>query len=423
MNQLKGKKLLIIGANTETIPLVQKAKSLGVYTIVTDNNPNAPAKKHADERINIDGSHTIELVEYVRNNDVNGVLVGVADALLPTYQKVCEILGFPCYLQKEQIEFLVNKSVFKSVCRKVGVKTVPEYDDTKKDLSQYNYPVIIKPVDSSSGKGISVCYSHKELEDGIEKALKFSFRKKYIIEDYMTGPEADVHYLIKDGKSTISCMFDRYENSVGDGFAKLPTAFIFPSWRLDKFVSTQDPDFRRVISEMKLSNGPLFFSGFIDDSGMLACTETGHRFTGSQEPLIVEKMTGFSTMEMLIRFAITGETGDGDVEELMDPRFKQWCCKLSPVVKEGRIFKISGIDEISDIPEVFYILQSYFEGDSVLGEGTLRQLFARFFIATDTIDRMSEVINKIQSTLSVLDENGESMIIQTFDTNLLEIYR
>jgi biotin carboxylase len=420
---LTGKKLLIIGANNETIPLVQKAKSLGVYTIITDNNPYAPAKRHADLEINIDGIHVPELVEFIKENDVNGVLVGVAEALLPSYQEVCEILGFPCYFRKEQIEFLVDKSAFKSACKKFGVKTVPEYDNSKKSFAKIKYPVIVKPVDSCSGKGISVCYSPVELEGGIEKALKFSLRKRFVIEKYMPGPRADVHYLIKDGKPTISCMFDRYESSVGVGLAKLPTAFIFPSRRLGTLISNQDKDFRRLILGMGLYNGPIFFSGFIDESGMLVCTETGHRFTGSQEPLIVEKMTGFSIMEMLIRFAITGETGDGDIEELMNPHFKQWCCKLSPIIKEGRICKIYGLDEISFIPEVFYILQSYFEGDSVFGEGTLKQLFARFFIFTDTIDKMSEVINKIQSNLSVLDENGDSMIIQTFDTKLLDIYR
>ena len=218
-------------------------------------------------------------------------------------------------------------------------------------------------------------------------------------------------------------MFDRFENSVGDGFAKLPTAFIFPSWRLDNFINSQNESFKRVISDIGLTNGPFFFSGFIDDDGLLACTEAGHRFTGSQEPLIIEKMTGFSMMEMMIRYALIGETGESNIETMINPHYKQWCCKLSPIIKEGRIAKISGMDIISKIPEVFYILQSYYKGDNVTGAGTLRQIFARFFIVANTIDILSEVINKIQNTISVFDENGKSMIVQIFDTALLDIYR
>ena len=39
MKDLAGKKLLILGANPETIPLVQVANELGVKTIVTSNRP------------------------------------------------------------------------------------------------------------------------------------------------------------------------------------------------------------------------------------------------------------------------------------------------------------------------------------------------------------------------------------------------
>ena len=45
---IKGKKLLILGANPETANLVRVAQEMGVTTIVTDYDSNAPAKKVAD---------------------------------------------------------------------------------------------------------------------------------------------------------------------------------------------------------------------------------------------------------------------------------------------------------------------------------------------------------------------------------------
>ena len=44
---LSGKKLLILGANPETVPLVKTANTMGVLTIVTSNRPDDPAKKYA----------------------------------------------------------------------------------------------------------------------------------------------------------------------------------------------------------------------------------------------------------------------------------------------------------------------------------------------------------------------------------------
>jgi len=60
------KKLLILGANPETIPLIETAKSMSLYTIVTDPNPDAPAKKVADMSININGMDIQALVDFFK---------------------------------------------------------------------------------------------------------------------------------------------------------------------------------------------------------------------------------------------------------------------------------------------------------------------------------------------------------------------
>ncbi len=52
MRNLKGKKLLILGASSNETTLVERAQSMGIYVIVTDLHENwdiAPAKKIADE--------------------------------------------------------------------------------------------------------------------------------------------------------------------------------------------------------------------------------------------------------------------------------------------------------------------------------------------------------------------------------------
>ena len=111
-NKLRGKRLLILGANTETIPLVEKAKSLGVYTIVTAYNLNDPAKKYADKKYDVDGSCVEALIKLAKNEKIDGVMVGVAEALLPAYQNLCEALAFPCHINKEQIKTLIDKYSF-----------------------------------------------------------------------------------------------------------------------------------------------------------------------------------------------------------------------------------------------------------------------------------------------------------------------
>ena len=59
--------------------------------------------------------------------------------------------------------------------------------------------------------------------------------------------------------------------------------------------------------------------------------------------------------------------------ESADPSFKgKFGCKLSPLIKEGKIKHIVGLEKIAEIPGVLSINPSYREGDTARGYGTLK---------------------------------------------------
>ena len=62
--KFEGKKLLILGATANEIPLVKRAQELGAYVITTDYNVDlkkSPAKKASNEYLNISWSDLDEL--------------------------------------------------------------------------------------------------------------------------------------------------------------------------------------------------------------------------------------------------------------------------------------------------------------------------------------------------------------------------
>ena len=120
---------------------------MGLYTIVTDHDPDAPAKKIADRGININGMDVDILVDFCKQEKVDGVLVGVADRLIEPYQKVCEALNLPCYGDQYQCEMLTNKGKFNNLCKKYNIYNIPSIQFYKND-SDYNVkcPIFIKPI-------------------------------------------------------------------------------------------------------------------------------------------------------------------------------------------------------------------------------------------------------------------------------------
>lgn len=417
-----GKKLLILGANPETAGLVQKANEMGIHTIVTDYDPRAYAKQFASEPINIDAVDVDALYEYVVENNVDAVMVGVAELLLVPYQKLCAKLGFPYYAEADIFELMTDKMLFKSFCREYDVPVVEEYKVDlagEDDFSDVKLPVVVKPVDSCSSKGISVCKTYDELKIGIEKALSFSNSQRILIEKYMTGDEVVLYYTFQDGEPILTAMCDRYTNKEQKGVAQLPTSYVFPSRYLEKYMNETDEKVKNMFRHLGVKHGITFIQSFVDEDGGVRFYEPGYRLNGAQEHYIVNAMTGIDGRELMINFAFTGKMTDEDLTKKADPMFKKWGCMLSPLVKTCKIGKIDGLDEISKYPEVVSINPNYRVGDTVVGLGTLKQVICRFYIVTDTKEELKAVIDRIHENFVVEDENGDSMFLKFFNTEIL----
>ncbi|MBS5130095.1 MAG: ATP-grasp domain-containing protein [Lachnospiraceae bacterium] len=413
------KKVLILGANPETVSLVKKAKQMGLYTIVTDNNPNAFAKKYADMAININAVDIDALEEFARKESVDGILVGVAEALLPSYCELCKRLNMPCYSTPDKFNIMVNKDFFKKKCREYGVPTIEEYTLENKEFIEY--PVIVKPVDSCSSKGITICQNENELKKGIEYALQFSANKKYLIERYMKGDEVISYYVMQDGNPILVGMCDRYTYKQKDK-VQLPTSYIFPSRHIDSYLKHSDQYVKEMIRGIGLNNGSIFFQCFVDEKGIVRTYEPGYRLNGAQEHMILSKVSGIDAKEMYINLALYGKVANDDLEKKTNPKHKEICCKLSPLVKTGRIEKIEGLEEIEKMSDVVSVNPSYDAGDIVDGYGTLKQIVCRFFIVSRTKTELISTINSIYSTLKVIDTDGNNMLIGQFDTSIIERY-
>ncbi len=412
------KKVLILGANPETVSLIEKAKDMGLYTIVTDNNPNAYAKKFADKAVDINAVDVDGLVKLAREERVTGVLVGVAEALLPTYCEVCKRLDLPCYSTIDKFEIMVRKDFFKKKCREYGVPTIREY--TERDMNKLVFPVIVKPVDSCSSKGIKICHSIQEVKEAIDYALLFSKSGKYLIEEYMTGDEVISYYVMQDGNPIFVGMCDRYTYKSKEELVQLPNSYIFPSRHIDSYMKHSDEAIKKMIKGLALENGSIFFQCFVDSEDIVRTYEPGYRLNGAQEHMIISRVSGIDAKELYINFALTGKEAECDLEQSSNPKPDKIACKLSPLVKTGEIAKLEGLDEIEELPDVVSVNPSYEVGDVVDGEGTLKQIVCRFFIVSENKSSLIATIKQIYELFRVENTAEENMLIGQFDTDIIE---
>lgn len=420
---LRGKKLLILGANPETIPLVEIAEGMGVRTIVTSSIPDDAAKKKASVSYDVDGLDVPGLIALARQEKVDGVLVGVADILVEPYCKVCEALDLPCYATEDIVKVFTQKDVFKATCEKYGIHGIPEfYFDTnmnREDLDRIVYPVMVKPVDGRSGIGMTVCYKEDELKQAIDTALQHSISKRFIVERYMQCDDMGMYYTFKDGECSASCIYDRYTTDEQPGLSRVCLGGTYPSKHIDRYFERMHENACRMFKEIGIKNGVLMLSGFYEN-GEFYVYDTGFRLQGEAPHLLMKAVHGFDQREMLIRYALTGSEEDVDLKKDDDALFRgKWAATLWFLLKEGRISRINGLDNILKDERIVANVQRLYEGDVVKNEwiGTEKQVLTRVYIVCDTKENLAEALKEYMNKVSVVDENGDEMLLHGFNVD------
>ena len=416
-------KLLILGGNSATAGAVEVARRMGVETIVVDMNPKAYAKGFADKSYDIDGKDVSGIVEIARKEKVDGVLLGAVEELMKTYQEVCAELGLPCYATKDLFDIFSDKRAFKELCISNGVPTAQGGlygPGDVEELKAKRFPLIVKPIDSSGSRGIRVCYSPEEIGDAISAALAFSKQDKVLVERYMTGQEVVVYYAFQDGEPTLMGICDRYTNHQRASMAQLPTSYIFPSRFTREYIDGGED---RLVGEMfrkaGVKNGVMFLQGFEDD-GVLRFYESGYRLNGAQEHHIFANTCGVDAKEMMVRLALGKGMADFRISSKADPFIHgKFGCKLSVLMNPGKISSFVGLDDIRRLEDVVYVNPSYDVGAVIKDAGTLKQIVCRFFVVSETKERLKFFIDEINRLFDVLDEDGNSLLMEPFDTELV----
>ncbi|PCJ95894.1 MAG: carbamoyl-phosphate-synthetase [Flavobacteriaceae bacterium] len=412
------KKIIILGGNPETAILVDTAVSMGIYTIVVDPNPDAPAKKNASEAHDIDGFEVDKIVQLAKDLKVDAVLVGVADVLVKPYQEICEKLNIHCYATKEAVEAFCSKDGFKRYCDEFNIQDIPgiylEESSSIDKPEHMNYPLMIKPVDTGGGVGMKICRDDRDYQASIKTALKFSKKGVVLVEKYMDCDDMAAYYTFRNGVPYISAISDRVTTKKQGDASPVCIGAVYPSKYSDLFVKDVHPKLCELFKALKIKNGILNIQFFVEDNVVYAY-DPGFRLQGEAPHIHIANFNGFDHREMLVNYAFTGVLGEDDFAEKNDYMFKgKVACTIWILLTDGIIGSIKGMNEINADENVVFVLERFKKGDTVQKEwlGTEKQVYARIYLGANSITEVNSKISEFQDLLEVTDVNGENMILE-----------
>ena len=196
------KKLLLLGGAHYLLPVIEEAHKLGLYVITCDYLPDNIAHKHSDEYRNVSIIDKDAVLDTARELGIDGVMSFACDPGVVTAAYVAEKLGLPFAGSYEAVSILQNKGRFRRFLTENGfnvpwAKSYTEPAEALADSVGFNWPMIVKPVDSAGSKGVTRVDSPAALPAAIEHAKAFSLCGDFIIEEFITqqgfSSDTDAH--------------------------------------------------------------------------------------------------------------------------------------------------------------------------------------------------------------------------------------
>lgn len=280
-------KVLLVDTNRAAVPIYLSLERWGHEVWVTGNNPSEPLAKICPRYIRMDYSNLDALNELIKKHKFHALVPGCTDV---SYQ-ACAAVGRGRFSGIDTVEAtrsLVNKAEFRKLARQLGISVPKEVGlDEAAGLGS----VIVKPMDSYSGRGIEVLRHPRRarLEKALKVARSYSKTKGALIEEFVTGQLYSHSAFLQAGKVLID--FVVREDGVAHPFA-VDTSCLATSFPRAIRLSLRK-DVERLSKKLSLVDG-LVHTQFIYHARRYWVIEMTRRCPGDLYSLLIEYSTGFS---------------------------------------------------------------------------------------------------------------------------------
>lgn len=354
------KKILLLGGSEQQVVAIETAKRLGYYTVLCDYLPDNPGQYSADKFYLISTTDKTEILKVAMEEQIAGILAYASDPAAPTAAYVAEQLRLPGN-PYNSVETLCNKDKFRKFLKENGFNAPKAEGYSSREtvianINRFELPIIIKPVDSSGSKGVTVLDSIEGLEEAVQFAFNFSRSHKIIIEEFI---EKKHRYLIGgdifviDGKIVLwglmNCHRDEKANSL------VPVGKSFPANLLPKDLEKVKFTLQELVTKLQIKNGAMNVELVIDQKDRVWPIDIGPRSGGNMIPDLLGHIFDVDLVEMSIKAAmgeaiitgirkITPYFASYNLHSLENGSFEnvEFSSKIEPYIIKKHIYKVPG---------------------------------------------------------------------------------
>lgn len=285
-------KVLLVDTNFSAVPIYDYLVDSRYEVFVCGSNPFDFLARTTSNYINLDYSDITKVNSLIDVLGIDYIVPGCNDC---SYQ-VCAVLNtdgrYPGLDSIAVSEILNNKRKFREFATQIGIP-VPRVisEQTIGDV----WPLIVKPVDAYSGRGVTVVnQSEKDnLSAAIDQARQYSRSQMYLIEEYVDG-QLYSHSAFIDNNGEIQQDFIVEEHCSANPFV-VDTSYVVNDFS-GQLLQRIREDVQHMAKHLILVAG-LIHTQFILKDGKYWFIEVTRRCPGDLYAQMIQYSTGFRYAE------------------------------------------------------------------------------------------------------------------------------
>lgn len=208
---------MVLAAGLLQIPVIKKAREMGVYVIAVDDDPDAPGMALADKAIVPGGLINEEkLLAIAKEEQVDGVIHPCSEVAMNVMGRINDELHL-CGISKEIAIRATNKHLMREAFESYGAPSPKSYctDDVEEGYKLFlsiGGKAILKPSRNSGSRGIAEIeqgLSFEEFAALFERSRDESRDKSVMIEQFVEGPEFSVEIIVSHNRVNVLQVTDK----------------------------------------------------------------------------------------------------------------------------------------------------------------------------------------------------------------------
>lgn len=386
---------MILGAGYYQLPLIREAKVLGYKTIVCSIPGDYPGIDEADVWEDASTMDIDACLQVARKHKIDGICVCGTDTVLPTLGRIVDELNLPGPGYQSAIRSS-NKMEMKRAFEENGVRTAPyakatSFEECRQFAAQWNYPVVLKVVDSSGSRGIAIVKDEESMRRQYDEVCEATAKDYIIVEDFVEGEEFGAQAFVSNGALTVLVP---HGDIIFEGETGVPVGHYAPFDTSPELYADIEEQLKRCIKALDIDNTAIN-ADFILNEDKVSVLEIGARAGSTLLPELVSEYCGINYYHYLIRQAVGEKTN-------WSPTTRKPCVvEVLISDKSGKLIDYSLPEKTEDVRQLELIVK---KGSEINSFKNAFDRIGHLVVTGDTLNQAMAKCNMVKSRIKLTIE-------------------